>query len=103
MGGLNRAFNREFWNTSKMISAMLRHKIHLPTIINLVDSLKINGKNELDYPMFGTWQSGVKRILKKYIKTINTSESCQHCGSTNLIRIEGCLSCVDCQWSQCSD
>jgi len=103
MSGMNRAFNREFWNTSKMISAMLRHKIHLPTIMNLVDSLQINGKSESDYPMFGTWQAGVKRILKKYLRTTSTHENtCENCGSTNLVRLEGCLTCMDCQWSKCS-
>lgn len=103
MSGMNRAFNREFWNTSKMISAMLRHKIHLPTIMNLVDSLQINGKGESEMPMFGTWQAGVKRILKKYLKiTTIYDEVCQTCGSTNLVRLEGCLTCMDCQWSKCS-
>jgi len=103
MSGLNRAFNREFWNTSKMLSAMLRHKIHLPTVINLVDSLQINGKSSEDYPLFGTWQAGVKRLLKKYIKTTQIeSETCPNCGSTHLMRIEGCLTCSDCQWSACS-
>jgi len=103
MTGLNRAFNREFWNTSKMISAMLRHKIHLPTIMSLVDTLQINGNNSDNYPMFGTWQSGIKRILKRYLKTSYvTDEVCENCGSTNLVRLEGCLTCMDCQWSKCS-
>jgi len=103
MSGMNRAFNREFWNTSKMISAMLRHKIHLPTIMNLVDSLQINGKGETEFPMFGTWQAGVKRILKKYLKTTTIhDEECPSCHSTNLVRLEGCLTCMDCQWSKCS-
>jgi len=103
MTGMNRAFNREFWNTSKMISAMLRHKIHLPTIMNLVDSLQINGKGSDGYPMFGTWQAGVKRILKKYLRTSSTHETtCESCGSTNLIRLEGCPTCRDCGWSKCS-
>jgi ribonucleotide reductase alpha subunit len=106
MGGLNRAFNREFWNTSKMLSAMLRHKIHLPTVINLVDSLKINGGGKDGFPMFGTWQAGVKRILRKYLKTNPLEDgdvaSCPNCGSKNLIRSEGCIKCADCQqWSKC--
>ena len=61
MEGLNRAFNREFWNTSKLLSAFLRHRIHLPSVINLIDSLQMNLDNEA---AFGTWKSGVKRIYK---------------------------------------
>jgi len=104
MSGLNRAFDRELWNISKMISAMLRHKIHLPTIISLVDSLQLNGnKDEHTNPIFGTWQAGVKRILKKYLKSnqLGDERMCPVCGSTNLIRVEGCLTCNDCQWSKC--
>jgi ribonucleoside-diphosphate reductase alpha chain len=103
MSGLNRAFNRELWNTSKMISAMLRHKIHLPTIINLVDTLQINGSKGVGFPMFGTWQAGVKRTLKKYLKIsqVDDESVCPSCGSTNLIRMEGCIKCKDCQWSKC--
>lgn len=104
MGDLNKAFNRELWNTSKMISAMLRHKIHLPTIINLVDSLQLNGNNNGHAnPIFGTWQAGVKRILKKYLRSNQLEDElvCPLCGSTNLIRVEGCLTCNDCQWSKC--
>lgn len=103
MSGLNRAFDREFWNTSKMLSAMLRHKIHLPTVLNLVDSLQINGTN--GNQMFGTWQAGVKRILKKYLKSNHISDSdisvCPSCGSTNLKMTEGCVTCGECGWSKC--
>lgn len=96
MRGLSRAFNREFWNIGKMVSALLRHNIHLPSIINLIDSLYIGDDNIV------SWKSGVKRMLKKYIKdeTTETSEKCPECGSS-LIKKEGCTSCTGCDYSLC--
>ena len=54
----------------------------------------------------GTLDSFAKvlvRVLKKYIKdgTKIHGETCKSCGSTNLIRVEGCLTCVDCGSSKC--
>jgi ribonucleoside-diphosphate reductase alpha chain len=100
MEGLNRAFNREFWNTSKLLSAFLRHRIHLPSVINLIDSLQMNLDNEA---AFGTWKSGVKRIIKKYINSIVVGESCPECGSTghDLVYENGCKTCKKCGWSKC--
>ena len=102
MQGLNRAFNREFWNYSKMLSAFLRHKLHLPSVLNIVDgmNMSINGEDELH---FGTWKAGVKRILKKWIKDsveIN-GEVCPDCGSDNLSYNSGCKTCT-CGWTACS-
>ena len=102
MEDLNRAFNREFWNTSKLLSAFLRHRIHLPSVINLIDSLQMNLDNEA---AFGTWKSGVKRIIKKYINSIVVGESCPECGSTghDLVYENGCKTCKACGWAKCSD
>ena len=102
MEGLNRAFNREFWNTSKLLSAFLRHRIHLPSVINLIDSLQMNLDNEA---AFGTWKSGVKRIIKKYINSIVVGESCPECGATghDLVYENGCKTCKACGWAKCSD
>jgi len=99
MEGLNRAFDREFWNTSKLISAFLRHRIHLPSVINLIDGLQLNS----DVATFGTWKSGVKRIIKKYINSIVVDESCPKCGATapDLTYVEGCKTCKKCSWSKC--
>lgn len=98
MQGLNRAFNREFWNVGKLLSGLLRHHIHLPSVIKIVDSLKLDGDT------IGTWKRGVSRILKKYVKDaeILNGEICQGCGSKKLIHKEGCISCLDCNWSKCS-
>lgn len=99
MEGLNRAFDREFWNTSKLISAFLRHRIHLPSVINLIDSLQL----ESDTAAFGTWRSGVKRIIKKYINSSVVGESCPNCGATapDLVYENGCKTCKSCGWSKC--
>lgn len=97
MEGLNRAFNREFWNTSKLISAFLRHRIHLPSVINLIDSLQLDSDNAA----FGTWKSGVKRIIKKYINSSVSGEKCPECGSQSLKYETGCKTCLDCSWSKC--
>jgi len=100
MTGLNRAFDREFWNMSKLISAFLRHRIHLPSTINIIDSLKMT--NDAEEAAFGTWKSGIKRILKKYIKDSNPASGvCPVCKSTNIIYRSGCKECQDCSWSAC--
>lgn len=98
MTGLNRAFNREYWNIGKMTSALLRHHIHLPSVINIIDSLKLDGD------VLGTWKKGVIRMLKKYIKDeIKViGKTCESCGSTNLVNKEGCINCLDCGWSKCT-
>jgi ribonucleotide reductase alpha subunit len=96
MEGLNRAFDREFWNTSKLLSAFLRHRIHLPSVIALIDSLQLS-----DNAAFGTWKSGVKRIIKKYINSTVSGEVCPDCGSHALKYENGCKSCLDCSWSKC--
>ena len=54
----------------------------------------------------GTLDSFAKvlvRVLKKYIKdgTKIHGETCKSCGGSNLIRVEGCLTCVDCGSSKC--
>jgi len=102
MQGLNRAFNREFWNYSKMVSAFLRHRIHLPSVLNIVDGMNMatNGEEELN---FGTWKAGVKRILKKWIKDSveTTGTICPECGSTNIIWQNGCKECQDCGFQGC--
>jgi len=96
MEGLNRAFDREFWNTSKLISVFLRHRIHLPSVIDLIDSLQLS-----DNAAFGTWKSGVKRIIKKYINSTVAGESCPECGSKDLTYEAGCKTCRTCGWSKC--
>jgi len=94
MTGLNRAFEREYWNIGKMTSALLRHHIHLPSVIRIIESLKLDGD------VMGTWKKGMIRMLKKYIKG-ETGEVCKKCGSHNLVYKESCVNCLDCGWSGC--
>jgi ribonucleoside-diphosphate reductase alpha chain len=95
MTGLNRAFQREYWNIGKMTSALLRHRIHLPSVIGIIDSLNLDGD------VMGTWKKGITRMLKRYVKVEDGSATCDNCGSTNLLFKENCISCLDCNWQKC--
>lgn len=97
MEGLNRAFKVEYWNYSKLVSALLRHRLHMPSVINIIDGLQIDNNEAA----FGTWKSGVKRIIKKYINSIVSGEACPDCGSTDLVYETGCKTCRNCGWSKC--
>jgi len=95
--GLSRAFNREYWNTGKMISAILRHGMPIANVIQLIDSLDIEGKESLT-----NWVNGVKRMLKKYIQDgTKTKDLCPEC-KDRLIFISGCNQCQNCGYSKCS-
>jgi ribonucleoside-diphosphate reductase alpha chain len=96
--GLSRAFNREYWNIGRMVSAILRHGMPLPNVMTLLDKLDMG---ESEY--ISSWKNGVKRMIKKYIKdgTIIKGQECPNCHSHNLIYKEGCMSCADCGSSKC--
>jgi len=99
--GLSRAFNKEYWNYGKLISGVIRHGMGIPNVINLIDSL--------DMPdTIVSWKSGIKRMLKKYIKdnADTGGQTCPMCGN-KLTFTDGCLTCLDtkdkegCGWSKC--
>jgi ribonucleoside-diphosphate reductase alpha chain len=96
--GLSRAFNREYWNIGRLVSGILRHGMPLRNLLDLIDSLEIDGSESIT-----NWKNGVKRMLKKYIAdgTKIKGEVCPECGSSNIIFKEGCLGCSDCGWSKC--
>jgi len=97
MTGLNRAFDRELWNYGKMISGVLRHRMPIKNVVDLIDSLKFTEDNIV------TWKAGVKRMLKKYLKAEASSDRCPNCGSTNYVHEAGCDICKDCSFSsKCS-
>ena len=97
MTGLNRAFQREHWNYGRMISGVLRHRMPIKNVVDLIDSLKFEEDNIV------TWKAGVKRMLKRYIKTELTGEKCPNCGSENYVHEAGCDICKDCGYSaKCS-
>ena len=97
MTGLNRAFQREHWNYGRMISGVLRHRMPIKNVVDLIDSLKFEEDNIV------TWKAGVKRMLKRYIKSEPTGEKCPSCGSDNYVHEAGCDICKDCGYSaKCS-
>jgi ribonucleoside-diphosphate reductase alpha chain len=94
--GLNQAFNPEFWNYAKFISGVLRHKMPIVYVYELIDSLNFKE----DY--INTWKNGVARVIKKYIKDGEKGKGkCPECGSDNLQFKEGCLVCMGCGNSKC--
>lgn len=96
--GLSRAFNREYWNTGRLVSGILRHGMPLPNVISLLDKLDFE-----DSDMIATWRTGVKRMIKKFIKdgTKASGETCPTCNSNKIVFKEGCKTCLDCNWSKC--
>jgi ribonucleotide reductase alpha subunit len=94
--GLNQAFNPEFWNYAKFISGVLRHKMPIVYVYELIDSLNFKE----DY--INTWKNGVARVIKKYIKDGEKGKGrCPECGSDHLEFKEGCLTCMACGNSKC--
>ena len=97
MTGLNRAFDREYWNYGKMLSGVLRQKMPIKYVIALIDGLKFEEDNIV------TWKAGVKRALKKYLKSELIEEKCPNCGSDKYFHEAGCDICKDCGFSaKCS-
>lgn len=101
MQGLNREFDREYWNYGKLVSMILRHRAPLKYVIKIIDDLKFDN---IEYSILSSWKKGVIRIIKRFIKdgekTIG-GETCQNCGSTDLAYQEGCLVCLSCGSSKC--
>jgi len=94
--GLNHAFNPEYWNYAKFISGVLRHKIPLVYVYNLIDSMTFHDDH------INTWKNGIGRIVKRYIKDGEKYKGkCPDCGSTHLEFKEGCLLCMACGNSKC--
>ncbi len=95
--GLSYKFDKEYWNYAKLISGVLRHKMPLDHVVDLVTGLQLNDEN------INTWTNGVARSLKKYISngTEAKGEKCNNCGSKSLVYQEGCLTCKSCGSSKC--
>lgn len=94
--GLNHAFNPEFWNYAKFISAVLRHGMPLIHAYQLIDSMNFKEDH------INTWKNGVARTIKRYIKDGEVAKGvCLNCGSEHLEFKEGCLTCMACGNSKC--
>ena len=95
--GLSHKFNPEFWNYAKLISSTLRHGMPIEKVVDLIKSL------QLDSESINTWKNGVARALKKYIQdgTKAEKETCDNCGSEDLVYEEGCLNCKSCGTAKC--
>lgn len=80
---------------TRMISTSLRHGADVSFVVAQLE------KTRGDLQSFAKCLS---RVLKKYIKdnTPVTGDKCANCGSENLVRLEGCISCADCGSSKCS-
>lgn len=98
--GLSRAFNREFWNVGRMISGILRHGMPLPNVLSLIDKIDLGENSSNDIT---SWKSGIKRMIKKYIRdgTKIHGSKCPDCDSINLIFKEGCKQCIECGSGKC--
>lgn len=97
IGGLSRAFDKEYWNYAKMISAMLRHDVSIDKIVHLINNLHLNDES------LNTWKNGVVRVLSKYIPngTLPKNNKCPDCNQETLVYEEGCLNCKNCGHSKC--
>ena len=98
IGGISHMFNKEFWNYAKLISGVLRNGMPIEDVVHLVSGLN------LDSETINTWKNGVERALKRYIPDGTNGkqgQTCQKCGSHELVYQEGCLTCKNCGCSKC--
>ena len=95
--GLSEKFNPEYWNYAKLISGVLRYRMPIERVINLVSSLQLKDES------INTRKNGVERALKKYIDdgTEAKGKKCPVCGHETLVYQEGCLICKNCGASRC--
>jgi ribonucleoside-diphosphate reductase alpha chain len=79
---------------TRMISLALRHGSDISFVVDQLE------KSPGDMTNFG---KAMARVLKKYIQdgTKVTGVSCPNCGSSDIIRQEGCMTCTSCGNSKC--
>lgn len=93
---INRCFNPEFYNYSKMISSMLQNGFQVDHVCHVIERLDLGDE-------INGWKSAVVRALRKYIKSgTHTGEKCPNCGEI-LIYYEGCVKCPnpECSYTRC--
>ncbi len=82
---------------TRLTSMSLRHGADIHFIVKQLEQVgEQTGLN--------SFAKGVGRILKKYIKdgTKETGLKCPNCDKMEIIRVDGCITCCNCQWSQCT-
>ncbi len=96
--GLDNKFNPEFWNYAKLISGVLRYKMPIEQVVNLVQGMDLHEES------INTWKNGVERALRKYISDGKqaSGQRCPNCNHESLVYQEGCLICTNCGTSKCS-
>lgn len=79
---------------TRMISLALRHGSEVSYVVDQLE------KSPGDMTNFG---KAMARVLKKYIPdgTKASGVTCSACSSSNVVRLEGCLTCKDCGHSKC--
>jgi len=80
---------------TRLVSTSLRHGSNIKFIVEQLNKTKGD---------LTSYSKAISRILKRYIsddEEISSKETCDNCGSTNLVREEGCLKCADCGSSKC--
>lgn len=91
-------FSKQFTPTEQILFRFVSLTLGsgLP-IQEAVDQLQ---KGAMDITSLG---AAAARVLKKYIKngTVADGKKCPSCG-TQIVFIDGCCSCPNCNWSQCS-
>lgn len=96
--GLSYKFDKEYWNYAKLISGVLRNRMPIEDVVNLVSGL------QLDSESINNWKNGVERALKRYVPNGTKAKKgilCENCSSENVVYQEGCLTCQDCGSSKC--
>lgn len=99
VGGLNRVFNKEYWNYARFVSALLREGTPIDKVIKVIDGLTFTNKG------MNSFQAGLVRSLKLFVPdgTVAHGASCENedCKGHNIIYEGGCMICRDCGSSKC--
>lgn len=79
---------------TRLVSTGLRHRVDISYLVHQLEKTKGSLQN---------FSKCIARVLKKYVKdgTKVTGETCPSCGSSELYRAEGCVTC-SCGYSKCS-
>ena len=97
LGGLNRIFNKEYWNYARFVSALLREGTPLQSIVNIIEKLEFSNKT------LNNWQFGIVRCLKSFITDgTKSEEACPECGEHAIVYENGCKTCKSCGDSKCN-